>query len=51
LKAEEEEAKQKEAERLANIPDSEAHKRDREKREALKEAKKQWDNVSNCYLE
>lgn len=45
LKEEEEEAKRLEKERLANIPDSEADKRDREKREALKEAKKQWDNV------
>lgn len=30
---------------MASIPDSEADKRDREKREALKDAKKQWDNV------
>jgi hypothetical protein len=46
LLEEEEEAKRIEKERLAKIPDSEADKRDREKREALKEAKKQWDNVS-----
>lgn len=45
LKAEEEEAERKEKERVAHIPHSDAHKRDREKREALKEAKKQWDNV------
>lgn len=45
LKEEEEETKRLEKERLASIPDSEADKRDREKREALKEAKKQWDNV------
>mmetsp|Transcript_7559 Transcript_7559/g.12708 ORF Transcript_7559/g.12708 Transcript_7559/m.12708 type:complete len:461 (-) Transcript_7559:142-1524(-) len=47
LAEEEEEAKRKEKERVANIPDSEAHKRDREKREALKEAKKQWDEVQS----
>lgn len=45
LNKEEEEAKRIEKERVANIPDSEADRRDREKREALKEAKKQWDNV------
>ena len=47
LKEEEEETKRNEKVRLASIPDSEADKRDREKREALKDAKKQWDNVRN----
>ena len=50
LKEEEEETKRSEKERLARIPDSEADKRDREKREALKEAKKQWDNVSKAVM-
>lgn len=45
LDSEEQEAVRLEKERVAHIPQSDAHKRDQEKREALKEAKKQWDKV------
>lgn len=46
IEEEEKLIKAKEAEALAQIPLSEAEKKDREKRQALKEAKKHWDGVT-----
>lgn len=45
LSAEEQEIKKKLEEEAAKVPQSEADRRDREKREELKAAKKQWDSV------
>jgi hypothetical protein len=46
IEEEEKLAKAREEEALAQIPLSESDKKDREKREALKEAKKHWDGVT-----
>ena len=46
MKAEEDAVKKEGDEAAAKGPQSDAHKKDLEKREALKEAKKQWDGVS-----
>lgn len=46
IEKEEKEMKRKDEEASKNIPLSEAEKKDREKREALKEAKKHWDGVT-----
>jgi DNA repair exonuclease SbcCD ATPase subunit len=46
IEEEENKAKEIEEQLQANLPKSESDKKDREKREALKEAKKHWDGVT-----
>jgi hypothetical protein len=46
IEEEEKKAKEMEEQLHANLPKSESDKKDREKREALKEAKKHWDGVT-----